>query len=140
MMLCSAKPQTPLYAREAICAQPGASVGYRPPSLWSAVEVLARLPHSMRRDVRIHGLASNTRLGLRPTSCPACEQVVVAAIQHFNGTGAFDWIEAVQRLGCECRERWRARCEERPQGSLRARMGEFVDALEQQLDTGEESS
>lgn len=140
LMLCSAKPQTPLRAPEATCGQPEAGVDYRPPSLWSAIEVLSRLPYSMRRNVRVHGLASNTPLGLRPTSCPACEQVVMAAIQHFNSTGTDDWLNAVRRLGCECRERWLATCEDKPQGSLWARMCDFVDALERVPETEETSA
>jgi radical SAM enzyme (TIGR01210 family) len=130
LMVCSAKPRTPLRAAEAAAGRRGEGADYRPPSLWSALEVLARLSDSMRSRVRIHGFASNTQLGLRPTSCPACEQVVTAAIQHFNSTGSDDWITAVRRLGCECREGWTMTCAEAPGESLWARMGHFVDALE----------
>ncbi len=130
LMLCSAKPHSPLgmLARTGEPSMPGAS--YRPASLWSAIEVLSRLPDSMRPGVRVHGFASNTEVGLTPTTCPACEQVVIAAIQHFNATGVDDGLEAVRRLGCECRGQWRSACEQEPQDSLMARMTGFVDALE----------
>lgn len=134
LMLCSAKPQTPLSALTPTTNLAGPVVDYRPASLWSAIEVLSQLPGSMRQSVRVHGLASNTPLGLRPTSCPACEQVVVAAIQHFNATGRDNWLGEVRRLGCECRERWKADCEKEPEESLRVRMTSFVDALEAALD------
>lgn len=88
LMLVSAKPQSPLglLAMTEGCSAPGAD--FRPASLWPALEVLSRLSRSMRSRVRVHGLASNTPIGLRPTTCPACEQVVIGAIQHFNFTGA----------------------------------------------------
>ena len=130
LMLCSAKPHSPLgmLARTDAPSVPGAN--YRPASLWSALEVLSRLPESLQSRVRVHGFASNTALGLGPTTCPACEQVVAAAIQHFNATGATDGLDAVRRLGCGCREQWRSTCEQAPEASLMARMSGFVDALE----------
>ena len=136
LMLCSAKPQSPLAVlavTEALSA-PGAD--YRPASLWSALEVLSRLPRSMRARVRVHGFASNTPIGLRPTTCPACEQVVIAAIQHFNFTGADEGLEAVRQLGCECRDRWEADCAREPEASLSVRMHGFVDALERATEVG----
>jgi len=136
LMLCSAKPQSPLgiLAMTGGCSAPGAD--YQPASLWSALEVLSRLPGSMRSRVRVHGFASNTPIGLRPTTCPACEQVVIAAIQHFNCTGTDDGLAAVRRLGCECRDRWTAACDQEPRESLSVRMHEFVDALERASEVG----
>lgn len=139
LMLCSVKPHAPLHVLAATGERSGDGADYRPPSLWSALEVLARLPDSMRSKVRVHGFASNTPPGLSPTSCPACERVVTASIQHFNSTGADDWLGAVRRLGCECREAWAAACAEEPEESLWTRMCDFVDALERVPNTVEAS-
>lgn len=136
LMLCSAKPQSPL-AMLAVTEAPSApGADYRPASLWSALEVLSRLPRSMRARVRVHGFASNTPIGLRPTTCPACEQAVVAAIQHFNFTDSDEGLDAVRRLGCECRDRWEADCAREPEASLSVRMHGFVDALERASEGG----
>lgn len=136
LMPCSAKPRSILSPNPPTSGRPGPHVDYRPPSLWSVIEVLWRLPAQMRPNVRVHGFASNTPLGLRPTSCPACDQVVTAAIQHFNSTGMDDGLQAVRQLGCECRERWLATCAAAPEGDLLSRMSHFVDVIEGSVEAG----
>lgn len=128
LMLCSAKPHSPLGLLAG--GSPAGGPGYRPASLWSAVEVLCRLPDSLRPKVRVHGFASNTDVGVRPTTCPSCEQVVTAALQHFNATGSDDGLRAVQHLGCACRDVWQAECEKRETAPWADRLTAFVDQLE----------
>jgi radical SAM enzyme (TIGR01210 family) len=128
LMLCSTRPRSPLALLAGESSSAGS--GYRPASLWSAVEVLVRLPDTLRAKVRVHGFASNTDVGIRPTTCPACEQAVTAAIQHFNATGADDGLRAVQNLGCPCRDSWLAECAEPEPAPIAVRLTAFVGELE----------
>jgi len=127
-MPCSAKPGSALGE----LARPSDSRAYmyQSPSLWSAVEVISRIPEDRLPAVRVHGFASNTSVGTGPTTCESCHEAVVALLQLFNATGGRQAIDAANRISCDCRRDWQAEMQAKPQTSLDERMAAFVDALE----------
>ncbi len=73
---------------------------YRPPWLWSVVEVLERT-----RDLRSH-VKSHPTAGGRPRgahNCGACDRAVIDAIEEFSLGLRKDF----DGLRCECKELWR---------------------------------
>ena len=73
---------------------------YRPPWLWSVVEVLERT-----RDVRAHVKSHPTAGGMRrgAHNCGSCDRAVLTAIEEFS----LGLREDFQDLDCACREAWR---------------------------------
>ncbi|MCK5561792.1 MAG: TIGR01210 family radical SAM protein, partial [Thermoplasmata archaeon] len=80
---------------------------YRPPWLWSVVEVLTR-GAGLLSDGRIRLLSHPTAGGLRTGAhnCGACDKVVLKAINEFSLTGDVAVFQAPE-LDCDCREKWR---------------------------------
>jgi len=89
---------------------------YAPPSLWSLVEVLWRLGPELARDCfiswyRPQYTSVHRRLGKRsrawPVTCPACEGKVLARLDAYRGGEDFAHVDALYRLSCPCKTRWR---------------------------------
>jgi radical SAM enzyme (TIGR01210 family) len=74
---------------------------YRPPWLWSVVEVLERT-----RDLNAHVKSHPTAGGMHRGShnCGSCDRRVVNAIEEFSLGLRHDFGD----LSCECRDQWRA--------------------------------
>jgi radical SAM enzyme (TIGR01210 family) len=77
---------------------------YRPPWLWSVVEVLERT-RDLHAHVKSHPTAGGMARGAH--NCGACDRDVVAAIQEFSLGVRKDFSE----LSCGCKDLWRAYCE-----------------------------
>jgi radical SAM enzyme (TIGR01210 family) len=108
---------------------------YRPPSLWSAIEVIRSLPEHMHEHVRIYGLASSTEMERLAGGCPECDSVLTASIYEFNVTGRFAAFEPMLAMPCACRDAWATsmRCEP---GLLLPRLASAIDAIELQMANG----
>jgi len=106
---------------------------YRPPWLWSAVEVARRTPPGLRERLHLAGfqgahqrLQHALSLGRSPqesevvdfvfgatfscfldsaANCGKCDAAVAAAIDRYNSLRDFAALEA---LGCDCRQEWAA--------------------------------
>ncbi len=74
---------------------------YRPPWLWSVVEVLQRTAH-LGVDVVSYPTAGGTRRGAH--NCGRCDEKVVEAIYNFSLHQDPSYL---QNLNCECREKWK---------------------------------
>ncbi len=74
---------------------------YRPPWLWSVVEVLKRT-YSVDADVVSYPTAGGTKRGAH--NCGKCDERVVKAIYDFSLHQELKYLEA---LDCACRERWK---------------------------------
>ncbi len=74
---------------------------YRPPWLWSVVEVLERT-RDLRAHVKSHPTAGGMRRGAH--NCGTCDGRVVDAIEEFS----LDLRRDFGDLDCACREAWRA--------------------------------
>ncbi len=72
---------------------------YRPPWLWSVVEVLKRTHHI--GEVVSYPTAGGTRRGAH--NCGKCDEKVVRAIYDFSLHQDISYLEG---LDCPCRERW----------------------------------
>ena len=73
---------------------------YRPPWLWSVVEVLERT-RDLKAHVKSHPTAGGMRRGAH--NCGACDRRVIDAIEEFSLGLGRDFTD----LDCACRGRWR---------------------------------
>lgn len=87
------------------------------PSLWSLVEVLARLGPEMTRSVVLswyamtpteprRRLRQSDPLRVSPTTCAACAEKVTAGLDRFNNDGDFAIVTELRAIACGCREQW----------------------------------
>ena len=74
---------------------------YRPPWLWSVVEVLERT-RDLKAHVKSHPTAGGMRRGAH--NCGSCDRRAINAIEEFS----LDLRRDFSELDCACRERWRA--------------------------------
>ncbi len=79
---------------------------YRPPWLWSVVEVLRRGAVT-RGSSRLVSFPTAGGLPRGPHNCGACDTTVLAAIEEASLAQRFDRLDA---LDCACRASWRASC------------------------------
>jgi archaeosine synthase beta-subunit len=85
---------------------------YRPPWLWSVVEVL-RAGASLRGSSRLVSFPTAGGLPRGPHNCGRCDADVLAAIEAASLDQRFDRLEG---LDCACREGWAASCRLEPLG------------------------
>ena len=77
---------------------------YRPPWLWSVVDVLERT-RDLAAHVKSHPTAGGMRRGAH--NCGACDRRVIDAIEEFSLGLRRDFAD----LDCACKEMWRAELE-----------------------------
>jgi radical SAM enzyme (TIGR01210 family) len=77
---------------------------YRPPWLWSVVDVLERT-RDLRAHVKSHPTAGGMRRGAH--NCGECDRRVIDAIEEFSLGLRRDFAD----LDCACKEMWRAELE-----------------------------
>jgi radical SAM enzyme (TIGR01210 family) len=77
---------------------------YRPPWLWSVVEVLERT-RALKAQVKSHPTAGGMVRGAH--NCGACDRALVNAIEEFS----LGLREDFRDLACDCKNVWRAYCE-----------------------------
>jgi len=80
---------------------------YRPPWLWSVVEVLERT-HDLKAHVKSHPTAGGMVRGAH--NCGTCDRRVVNAIEEFSLGLRADFAD----LSCACQDVWRAYGETQP--------------------------
>ena len=79
---------------------------YRPPWLWTLVEVLRQ--GRSKTDVRVFSSPSGAGTPRGAHNCGRCDAGVIAAIERF----AFSQdLKELEDLDCECKSRWRAQVE-----------------------------
>ncbi|HVL48703.1 MAG TPA: archaeosine biosynthesis radical SAM protein RaSEA [Candidatus Thermoplasmatota archaeon] len=75
---------------------------YRPPWLWSVVEVLKRAKEATSTPVKSDPVAGGKHRGAH--NCGTCDDHVLAAIQAFNVSQD---VRVFSSLACACQETWR---------------------------------
>jgi archaeosine synthase beta-subunit len=85
---------------------------YRPPWLWSVVEVLRR-GAELRGRTRLVSFPTAGGLPRGPHNCRACDARVLSAVEEASLSQEFSPLAS---LDCACREEWHARCELEPLG------------------------
>lgn len=95
---------------------------YSPPSLWSLIEVLARVgpTHSSRTTISWYKIYSEkvawgeldpaVEWGylLSPTSCPRCRATIMQLLDEYRDTNSYDVVRKLTSIECECKDIWRA--------------------------------
>lgn len=86
---------------------------YRPPSLWSLVEVLRTLgpEHSARVGISWYWQPTgDARILASPTTCEACGPRVRQLLHEYRAARRFEHIEALTCIRCHCKDAWREAC------------------------------
>jgi len=74
---------------------------YRPPWLWSVIEVLTRSANQVENIIKCDVVAGGTKRGAH--NCENCDAVTLDAIQAFSLNGDATILDALQ---CDCQEEW----------------------------------
>jgi hypothetical protein len=75
---------------------------YRPPWLWSVVEIIKRVKERVSIPVVCSPSGAGTKRGAH--NCGKCDSRVLAAIRRFSSTQELRYIE---ELTCTCKQRWK---------------------------------
>jgi len=115
---------------------------YSPPSLWSLVEVLARLGPELTPKVIISWYkpsyyesaegdnpVEGTDCLSSPLTCATCKSTVVKLLDDYHNTQNFSTIQTLVGMQCECRIAWRRTLEKQVTGSLAERVTRFYEAI-----------
>lgn len=79
---------------------------YSLPKLWTPLEILRRLPATMRKRVILKGIDKALPHPLKfATNCKYCTSSIVDAQRQWNLTFDYSFIESVLD-SCECKEEW----------------------------------
>lgn len=76
-------------------------MAYRPPYLWSALQVLASAPITVLCDPVGGGAIRG------PHNCGSCDREIVMAINHHSLHADRELLRALLEQGCECMDEWR---------------------------------
>jgi len=110
---------------------------YSPPSLWSLVEVLRSLEPTLLPRVNISwhrsDYGNDPGVVVSPTTCPACENRVLAALDTYRATPTRAAILELAALDCTCRESWVKGFERTPEASREDRLLANYDAISEGL-------
>lgn len=106
---------------------------YRPPSLWSLIEVLNSIDASLVPRVTISWYRSDygedPGVIASPTTCPVCEADVLAALDRFRADPSPDSVSRFDALSCACRIEWRRSVDAQPELSLPDRVIRHYETL-----------
>lgn len=99
---------------------------YKPPSLWSLVEVLYRLgpETSQRVALSYFDRSLSDVITAIPNTCSRCREMVVSTLRRFDAQGDFGLIESLRACTCACRLGWRSRFLAAPAMPLLDRLAE----------------
>lgn len=106
---------------------------YRPPSLWSLVEVLSRLDPALLSRVTVswyrRDYGPGAHLIQSPTTCPQCLPRVLRWLDRFRESPSRRSLQPLIAEQCECRVLWREEVAAVPQKTLPVRVLEQYDKL-----------
>lgn len=108
---------------------------YKPPMLWSAIEVIKRLPEKYRSNAYVKGFnrAIPTPMEL-PQNCPKCTGEVADKLIHWNLTGDYGFIEEMPK--CDCQEKFKKLLDEKADKALEERVEEVKKMVEEDKNIG----
>ena len=116
---------------------------YSPVSLWSLVEVLARLgpTHAQRVTISWYKIYSEkvTEGELDPvndlgylssvTTCELCHPRVISLLDTYRDTNDFGVVQELTRMECECKDAWRSSLEATGYRPLKERVAHAYEAI-----------
>ena len=125
LMLCNIQPSTLTY----FLWKRGK---YNPPALWSAVEVIRRLPKIYRSNAYVKGFNRAVPTPLEfPQNCPKCTSQVADKLIHWNLTGDYYHIDSI--LNCECHKAFQKELVKAPKEDLKTRVKKLKQYIEGEL-------
>ncbi|RLG56141.1 MAG: TIGR01210 family radical SAM protein [Candidatus Hydrothermarchaeota archaeon] len=77
---------------------------YRPPWLWSVVEILSKVKSKIDIPLLSHPTAAGKQRGAH--NCGKCDREVYKAIINFSATQNLNYL-SLEEIYCECREEWK---------------------------------
>ncbi len=78
---------------------------YRPPYLWSIVEILRRAKSLTGARLQCDPTGGGSRRGAH--NCGKCDDAVLSAIRRFSLTQDARALDGLEEVKCECREEWK---------------------------------
>jgi len=125
LMLCNIQPTTLTY----LLWKRGK---FKPPMLWSAIEVLKRLPKEHRSKAYVKGFNRAVPTPLEfPQNCPKCNSQVADKLIHWNLTGDFNHIKTMPK--CECIKEFEKKMKDKPKKDLRQRVATIKKYVQKEL-------
>ena len=114
---------------------------YSPPSLWSLVEVLARLGPQLAPRVTISWyknyqqeveksipIESRTYL-CSPSTCAICQPKVMEMLDVYRDTRDFGVVQELAAFECECKDEWQSSLDEDAPMPLKERVARLYEAI-----------
>lgn len=99
---------------------------YRPPSLWSLVEVLRSVDRRLIPRVNISWYRADygADAGVigSPTTCPDCEQTVMDRLDSYRADPSQQALDALAALDCACKQQWSEEMLAKPRASRSERL------------------
>lgn len=114
---------------------------YRPPSLWSLVEVLHRLGPAFAGRVQIswhRDYSSGDSTIASPTTCPQCVGRVLRLLDRFRDEEDFSHVETMRSIDCPCRVQWMRDFDREPAVDRRRRVQEEYRMLARSFELEDE--
>lgn len=114
---------------------------YSPPSLWSLVEVLARLGPRLTPRVPISWYKTYYEESdgidpiegifylCSPSTCAACQPVVMELLDTYRDTQDFGVVEELMSIECECKRVWRSSLEAEESVPLKERVARSYEVI-----------
>lgn len=106
---------------------------YRPPSLWSLIEVLARIEPRLLPRVNISWYRSNdadgSQVSASPTTCPRCRSRILTLLDGFREQPCASTVVDLASEECGCKDAWRREIATVPDMALPARVLRHYEAL-----------
>lgn len=112
---------------------------YEPPSLWSLVEVLARLGPQLTPRIAISWykayheefavVDSTEDVVCSPSTCAACQPSVIELLDAYRDTQDFDVIRELVRVDCDCKRAWRLMLDAQEPLPLKERVAKSYEVI-----------
>lgn len=111
---------------------------YRPPSLWSLVEVLRELGPELQGHTEIAWYRSYyddpSKIMLSPTTCPQCIDRVLDLLDGYRATQSSAYVDQLSAITCSCKDSWRRELAASPQQPLQERTFGLYELLAENFD------
>lgn len=105
LALTNTKPNTVTYWME--------SKGiYTPPTYWSLIQIIKRLPESFRDRVGLFGFDSAVPITTPMSNCPICSPVILSMLRSWCYSRDFRLILEAEHYPCKCKANWELRLSE----------------------------
>ena len=105
---------------------------YRPPNLWSVVEILESIPKNQHHRILLRGYKRAEPHPMRfAHSCDRCNSAIRSALTYFNLTGDISYLTGIRGI-CDCRKKWKRQREDSTKAvmmNLRERVKHAIEII-----------